>query len=169
MDNQSAAEDADRGPRFREIPRRLLIPNIITVLAVCAGLTGIRLAYEGKIELAVIMVLVAAFLDGIDGRVARLLKAQTNFGAQLDSLAVFLVPLALRRPFPDLLVDPHLVATVNLSQVCIAVTALPQVVSDGSQDSRQRRTVIGALVEGIDHVTAIGIHGRVLLGEIHDQ
>lgn len=87
MDNQSAAEDADRGPRFREIPRRLLIPNIITVLAVCAGLTGIRLAYEGKIELAVIMVLVAAFLDGIDGRVARLLKAQTNFGAQLDSLA----------------------------------------------------------------------------------
>ena len=87
MENHSGADDSDRGPRFREIPRRLLIPNIITVLAVCAGLTGIRLAYEGKFELAVIMVLIAAFLDGIDGRVARLLKAQTNFGAQLDSLA----------------------------------------------------------------------------------
>ena len=87
MENHSGADDSDRGPRFREIPRRLLIPNVITVLAVCAGLTGIRLAYEGKFELAVIMVLIAAFLDGIDGRVARLLKAQTNFGAQLDSLA----------------------------------------------------------------------------------
>lgn len=87
-DSQSKGPDeADRGPRFREIPRKLLIPNSITVLAVCAGLTGIRLAYEGNFELAVTMVLVAAFLDGIDGRVARLLKAQTNFGAQLDSLA----------------------------------------------------------------------------------
>lgn len=86
-DDENPVDDSDRGPRFREIPRRLLIPNVITVLAVCAGLTGIRLAYEGKFEMAVMMVLLAAFLDGIDGRVARLLKAQTNFGAQLDSLA----------------------------------------------------------------------------------
>lgn len=81
------SDNSDRGPRLREIPRRLLIPNVITVLAICAGLTGVRLAYEGRFELAVIMVLVAAFLDGVDGRAARLLKAQTNFGAQLDSLA----------------------------------------------------------------------------------
>ena len=86
-DDVKTSDDSDRGPRFREIPRRLLIPNIITVLAICAGLTGIRLGYEGRFEIAVTMVLVAAFLDGIDGRVARLLKAQTNFGAQLDSLA----------------------------------------------------------------------------------
>ncbi|EDQ32458.2 Phosphatidylserine synthase [Hoeflea phototrophica DFL-43] len=76
-----------RGPRLREIPFRMLIPNLITVLAICAGLTGIRLAFENRFELAVGMVLIAAFLDGIDGRVARLLKAQSKFGAQMDSLA----------------------------------------------------------------------------------
>lgn len=76
-----------RGPRLREIPFRMLIPNLITVLAICAGLTGIRLAFENRFEMAVAMVLIAAFLDGIDGRVARLLKAQSKFGAQMDSLA----------------------------------------------------------------------------------
>lgn len=79
-------EDA-RGPRLREIPLRLMIPNIITILAICAGLTGVRLAFENRYELAVGMVLVAAFLDGIDGRIARLMKATSKFGAQMDSLA----------------------------------------------------------------------------------
>ena len=79
--------DGGRGPRLREIPFRMLIPNLITVLAICAGLTGIRLAFENRFEMAVAMVLIAAFLDGIDGRVARLLKAQSKFGAQMDSLA----------------------------------------------------------------------------------
>tara|TARA_R110002020_G_scaffold364263_3_gene576589 strand:- start:5536 stop:6423 length:888 start_codon:yes stop_codon:yes gene_type:complete len=79
--------DEGRGPRLREIPFRMLIPNLITVLAICAGLTGIRLAFENRFEMAVAMVLIAAFLDGVDGRVARLLKAQTKFGAQMDSLA----------------------------------------------------------------------------------
>lgn len=81
------AENGGRGPRLREIPFRMLVPNLITVLAICAGLTGIRLAFENRFELAVGMVLIAAFLDGIDGRVARLLKAQSKFGAQMDSLA----------------------------------------------------------------------------------
>lgn len=76
-----------RGPRLREISPRLMIPNLITVLAICAGLTGVRLALEGRFETAVAMVLLAAFLDGIDGRVARLLKATSKFGAQMDSLA----------------------------------------------------------------------------------
>lgn len=76
-----------RGPRLREIPLRLIVPNVITVLAICAGLSGIRLAFENRFELAVAMVLVAAFLDGIDGRVARLMKATSKFGAQMDSLA----------------------------------------------------------------------------------
>ena len=83
----SGSNDTGRGPRLREIPLRLMIPNLITVLAICAGLSGIRLAFENRIELAVAMVLLAAFLDGIDGRVARLLKATSNFGGQMDSLA----------------------------------------------------------------------------------
>lgn len=76
-----------RGPRLSQIPLRIIIPNIITVLAICAGLTGIRLAFENRFELAVIMVLIAAFLDGLDGRVARLMKGSSKFGAQMDSLA----------------------------------------------------------------------------------
>ncbi|MDM9648409.1 MULTISPECIES: CDP-diacylglycerol--serine O-phosphatidyltransferase [unclassified Rhizobium] len=80
-------DDSGRGPRLREIPLRLVVPNLITILAICAGLTGIRLAFENRYELAVGMVLVAAFLDGIDGRVARLMKATSKFGAQMDSLA----------------------------------------------------------------------------------
>ena len=93
IDTRQASEDASgssdtaRGPRLREIPLRLMIPNLITVLAICAGLSGIRLAFENRIELAVAMVLLAAFLDGIDGRVARALKATSNFGGQMDSLA----------------------------------------------------------------------------------
>jgi CDP-diacylglycerol--serine O-phosphatidyltransferase len=66
---------------------RMIIPNLITVLAICAGLSGIRLAFENRFEIAVVMVLVAALLDGIDGRIARRLKAQTRFGAHMDSLA----------------------------------------------------------------------------------
>ncbi len=81
------SDDSARGPRLREIPIRLVVPNLITILAICAGLTGIRLAFENRYELAVAMVLVAAFLDGIDGRVARLMKATSKFGAQMDSLA----------------------------------------------------------------------------------
>ncbi|SFB58276.1 CDP-diacylglycerol---serine O-phosphatidyltransferase [Rhizobium sp. NFR07] len=84
---QNRSTDEARGPRLREIPLRLMVPNLITVLAICAGLTGIRLAFEGRYELAVAMVLLAAFLDGIDGRVARLLKATSKFGVQMDSLA----------------------------------------------------------------------------------
>jgi CDP-diacylglycerol---serine O-phosphatidyltransferase len=84
----SASADAGaRGPRLREIPLRLIVPNLITVLAICAGLTGIRLAFENRYELAVAMVLAAAFLDGIDGRIARMMKATSKFGAQMDSLA----------------------------------------------------------------------------------
>ena len=83
----TSKDDGARGPRLREIPLRLMVPNLITVLAICAGLTGIRLAFEGRYELAVSMVLVAAFLDGIDGRIARMMRATSNFGVQMDSLA----------------------------------------------------------------------------------
>lgn len=85
--NTPVVDENARGPRLREIPLRLVIPNLITVLAICAGLTGIRLAFEDRYELAVSMVLLAAFLDGIDGRIARMMKATSKFGAQMDSLA----------------------------------------------------------------------------------
>ncbi|MFC0241147.1 CDP-diacylglycerol--serine O-phosphatidyltransferase [Rhodopseudomonas telluris] len=75
--------------RFGPIPVRLLVPNVITLLAICAGLTAIRLAVEGRMELAVAAIVFAAVLDGIDGRVARMIKGQSKFGAELDSLADF--------------------------------------------------------------------------------
>jgi CDP-diacylglycerol--serine O-phosphatidyltransferase len=75
--------------RFRRIPIRLLVPNLITLLALCAGLTAIRLAMESRLEFAMAAIVFAAFLDGIDGRVARLIKGQSRFGAELDSLADF--------------------------------------------------------------------------------
>src|ERR1700724_936627 len=78
-----------RRRRFRPIPVRMLVPNFITLLAICAGLTAIRLSTEGRMELAVAAIVFAAILDGIDGRVARMIKGQSKFGAELDSLADF--------------------------------------------------------------------------------
>src|SRR6266567_5761890 len=78
-----------RRPRFRAIPVRTLVPNVITLLALCAGLTAIRLAVEDKLEWAVAAIVFAAVLDGLDGRVARMLKGTSRFGAELDSLADF--------------------------------------------------------------------------------
>src|SRR5205823_15117785 len=78
-----------RRRRFRPIPVRMLVPNVITLLAICAGLTAIRLSTEGRMELAVAAIVFAAVLDGLDGRVARLIKGQSRFGAELDSLADF--------------------------------------------------------------------------------
>jgi CDP-diacylglycerol---serine O-phosphatidyltransferase len=78
-----------RRRRFRPIPVRMLVPNVITLLAICAGLTAIRLSTEGRMELAVGAIVFAAVLDGLDGRVARMIKGQSKFGAELDSLADF--------------------------------------------------------------------------------
>src|ERR1700731_76607 len=75
--------------RFRPIPVRTLVPNVITLLALCAGLTAIRFAIEERWEIALAAIVLAAVLDGIDGRVARLLKGTSRFGAELDSLADF--------------------------------------------------------------------------------
>jgi len=79
----------ERRRRFRPIPVRMLVPNVITLLAICAGLTAIRLSTEGRMELAVAAIVFAAVLDGVDGRVARMIKGQSKFGAELDSLADF--------------------------------------------------------------------------------
>ena len=65
------------------------LPNLVTLFAVCIGLTSIRLALNGRLELAVIALVVAMVLDGIDGRLARALNSQSELGAELDSLADF--------------------------------------------------------------------------------
>lgn len=75
--------------RQSKIPLRLLVPNFFTVLSLCAGLTAIRMAIEQRYEMAIALVVIAALLDGVDGRLARALKAQSKFGAELDSLADF--------------------------------------------------------------------------------
>jgi CDP-diacylglycerol--serine O-phosphatidyltransferase len=75
--------------RLRRIPVRTLVPNVITLLALCAGLTAIRMAFEDRYVLALAAVVFAAVLDGLDGRLARLLKGTSRFGAELDSLSDF--------------------------------------------------------------------------------
>lgn len=75
--------------RHRKIPVRMLVPNLFTLLSLCAGLTAIRMAVELRYEMAIALVVIAALLDGVDGRLARALRAQSKFGAELDSLADF--------------------------------------------------------------------------------
>ncbi len=71
----------------RVLPLRVLIPNAVTALALCTGLSGVCFAIAGDWERAVAAIIIAGVLDGIDGRIARLLKGQSRFGAELDSLS----------------------------------------------------------------------------------
>lgn len=82
-------ENEPKRRRFKPLPFRVIVPNIITLIALCLGLTAIRLAYEARLVPAVAAIVVAALLDGVDGRIARLLKGTSRFGAELDSLADF--------------------------------------------------------------------------------
>ena len=75
--------------RKRTVPLRALIPNIVTLIGLCVGLTSIRMAVEGRFDIALAATVIAAVIDGVDGRMARLLKASSRFGAELDSLADF--------------------------------------------------------------------------------
>jgi CDP-diacylglycerol--serine O-phosphatidyltransferase len=84
----------ERRPRMRvrRIPEHSvnrLVPNVLTLLALCAGMTAVRFALSGNFQAAVYAIIVAGILDGLDGRVARLLKATSRFGAELDSLSDF--------------------------------------------------------------------------------
>lgn len=95
-DAVSSSEPLSAEPReprkirgFRAVPVRVLLPNVVTLLALCLGLTAIRLATEGSTEWAIIAIVSAAVLDGLDGRIARALKGTSRFGAELDSLADF--------------------------------------------------------------------------------
>lgn len=88
MSDGPAGDEAHRERRMPGgLTLRALAPNAITSAALCCGLTGIRFAIQGDWEKSVLAVILAGVLDGIDGRIARLLKAQSRFGAELDSLA----------------------------------------------------------------------------------
>lgn len=80
---------SDQGADQRRLPLLNLLPNFITLLGLCAGLTAIRYAIDGRYELAAGLILLAAVLDGMDGLVARKLNAASHFGAELDSLSDF--------------------------------------------------------------------------------
>ena len=78
---------AERERTRRGIPLRAVVPNAVTALALCVGLSGVRFAIAGEWDKAIMAILVAAVLDGMDGRIARMLKGQSRFGAELDSLS----------------------------------------------------------------------------------
>ena len=77
-------------PRFKGQSFNRIIPNLMTLIGLCAGLTSMRFALEGRFGSAAVAVVVAGAIDGLDGRLARLLKATSRFGAEFDSLADFL-------------------------------------------------------------------------------
>ncbi|WP_376093017.1 CDP-alcohol phosphatidyltransferase family protein [Roseomonas sp. CCTCC AB2023176] len=87
-----------RRRRFRFVPRRKrfeglsfnrLLPNLMTMIGLCCGLTAVRFGFDGRWEPAATLIVVAAAIDGVDGRLARLLKATSRFGAEFDSLSDF--------------------------------------------------------------------------------
>jgi CDP-diacylglycerol--serine O-phosphatidyltransferase len=85
---KASEDELPRARRFGGgLTLRAVLPNAITAAALCAGLTGIRFAIDGRWEMALFAIILAGVLDGIDGRIARLLNAQSRFGAELDSLA----------------------------------------------------------------------------------
>lgn len=79
-----------RRPRFRGFSFNRILPNLMTLLGLCAGLSSMRYALEGRFGAAAVAIVVAGLIDGLDGRIARLLKATSRFGAEFDSLADFL-------------------------------------------------------------------------------
>ena len=80
---------ARRRPRYKGPSFNRVMPNLLTMLGLCAGLSSIRYALDGRYEHAAVAVLVAGIIDGLDGRIARLLKATSRFGAEFDSLSDF--------------------------------------------------------------------------------
>jgi CDP-diacylglycerol---serine O-phosphatidyltransferase len=80
----------DKRRRLQRLPINRLIPNILTISALCAGMTAINFAFKQHWEEAVFAIVIAAVLDGLDGRIARMLNAQSKFGAELDSLSDFI-------------------------------------------------------------------------------
>jgi CDP-diacylglycerol--serine O-phosphatidyltransferase len=76
--------------RLSDLSVNRMVPNVLTLLALCAGMTAIRFAVSGDFQYATFAIIAAGIFDGLDGRLARLLKATSQFGAELDSLADFI-------------------------------------------------------------------------------
>ena len=89
LDEPTRLSSKGQATRLRDVPVRVLVPNLITLLAICSGLTAVRLALEERFALALAAIVFAAVLDALDGRVARFLKSTSSFGEQMDSLADF--------------------------------------------------------------------------------
>jgi CDP-diacylglycerol---serine O-phosphatidyltransferase len=105
----------------RSLPLVALLPNLVTLLGLCAGLTSIRYALDGRYELAAALIILAAVMDGMDGLLARKLNAASHFGAELDSLSDF-VCFGVA---PGILVWPFaLIASPGLGWVCVLVFIL---------------------------------------------
>ena len=81
--------EAGGRPRRRLVPFTAVLPNLVTLLGLCAGLTAVRMAVEHRFDIAMAAIIFAALLDGVDGRLARYFRATSKFGAELDSLADF--------------------------------------------------------------------------------
>jgi CDP-diacylglycerol--serine O-phosphatidyltransferase len=81
--------DSARRPRRKLVPFTAVLPNLVTLLGLCAGLTAIRMAIEHRFDVATAAIMLAIILDGVDGRLARYFRATSTFGEQLDSLADF--------------------------------------------------------------------------------
>lgn len=84
---RASEDESSTGEPARALTLRAVLPNAITAAALCSGLTGIRFAIDGDFEKAIFAIILAGLLDVMDGRIARLLNAQSRFGAELDSLA----------------------------------------------------------------------------------
>jgi CDP-diacylglycerol--serine O-phosphatidyltransferase len=81
---------ARRRPRLKGVSFNRILPNLLTLIGLCCGLTAIRFGLEGRFAGAAALIVAAAIIDGLDGRIARLLKATSRFGAEFDSLSDFL-------------------------------------------------------------------------------
>ena len=89
-DTLPSPDARQRRRRLQGLNINMMIPNLMTLTAIAAGLTSIRFALQERWEFAALAILAAAILDALDGRIARMLKGSSKFGAELDSLADFL-------------------------------------------------------------------------------
>ncbi len=142
-------KDEPKKRRFKPIPFRLLAPNLITLMGLALGLTGMRLATEGKLELGVVCVLIAAALDGVDGRLARFLKGTSRFGAQLDSLADFVnfgvVPAVILYHFilKDLKNFGWIICLLFAISMCLRLARFNVMIDDPSRPDWQKNFFTG--------------------------
>ena len=120
-------------PRKRHRPRytgpsfNRMIPNLMTMLGLCAGLTSMRFALEGRFGAAAVAIVVAALIDGLDGRLARLLKATSRFGAEFDSLSDFLC-FGVAPPFVLYMWSLQRGGAIGYAP-CLMLTVLPRLVA----------------------------------------